>query len=40
LRDWAHFTQSGDDLERAFNALGFGGRLRLLEAGVATAIEI
>ncbi len=36
---WAHFTQSGDDLERAFDALGFGARLRLLEAGVATAID-
>ena len=37
---WAHFTQSGDDLERAFSALGIGSRLRLLEAGAATAIEL
>ncbi len=37
---WAHFTQSGDDLERAFGALGIGSRLRLLEAGAATAIEL
>jgi len=36
---WAHFTQSGDDLERAFSALGISTRLRLLEAGIAAAIE-
>jgi len=35
---WAHFKQSGDDLAKAFNTLGFGSRLRLLQAGVATAI--
>jgi hypothetical protein len=35
---WAHFTQSRDDLEATFNALGFGPRLQLLEPGVATAI--
>jgi hypothetical protein len=37
---WAHFTPTGDDLERAFSALGIGKRLRLLEAGVAAAIEL
>ncbi len=37
---WAHFTQGRDDLERSFKALGVGGRLRLLEPGVATAIEL
>jgi L-ascorbate metabolism protein UlaG (beta-lactamase superfamily) len=36
---WLHFKQSGDDLLKTFNALGFGSRLRLLEPGVATAIE-
>ena len=35
---WAHFKQSGDDLVKAFNTLGFGSRLRLLEPGVATII--
>jgi L-ascorbate metabolism protein UlaG (beta-lactamase superfamily) len=35
---WAHFTQNRDDLERAFETLGLGSRLRLLEAGVATLI--
>src|SRR5262249_60823117 len=35
---WAHFKQSGDDLLKAFNSLGFGSRLRLLEPGVATII--
>jgi hypothetical protein len=35
---WAHFTQSRDDLEKSFNALGFGSQLQLLDPGVATAI--
>jgi L-ascorbate metabolism protein UlaG (beta-lactamase superfamily) len=35
---WAHFTQSRDDLEKSFNALGFGSQLKLLEPGVATTI--
>jgi hypothetical protein len=38
--DWAHFTQSAADLEKSFNALGFGGRLKLLEPGVATKITL
>ena len=37
---WAHFTQSADDLARAFSTLGFGGRLRLLEPGVRTVLEV
>ena len=37
---WAHFTQSRDDLEAAFRALGIAGRLRLLEPGVATTIAL
>jgi len=37
---WAHFSQSGDDLARSFKALGVDARLRLLERGVATAIEL
>jgi L-ascorbate metabolism protein UlaG (beta-lactamase superfamily) len=36
---WKHFSQSGDDLRKAFDALGFGSRLRLLHPGVATVIE-
>jgi L-ascorbate metabolism protein UlaG (beta-lactamase superfamily) len=35
---WAHFRQSAQDLRAAFDALGFGARLRLLEPGVRTAI--
>jgi len=37
---WAHFTQNSADLEKSFAALGIGGRLRLLEAGVATEIDV
>ena len=36
---WGHFRQSAQDLRVSFDALGFGKRLRLLEPGVATAIE-
>jgi len=36
---WAHFKQSGLDLEIAFKALGFGDRLRMLQPGVATTVE-
>lgn len=35
---WAHFRQSGSDLRAAFDTLGFGPRLKLLEPGVATTI--
>lgn len=35
---WTHFKQNGDDLQKAFNALGFGPRLRLLQPGVATPV--
>ena len=37
---WTHFSQSGDDLVQSFKALGIGARLRLLEPGVPTAIEL
>ena len=37
---WAHFSQSGDDLVQSFKALGIGARLRLLEPGVPTSIEL
>jgi len=37
---WAHFTQNRGDLEKSFAALGIGARLRLLEPGVATDIEV
>jgi L-ascorbate metabolism protein UlaG (beta-lactamase superfamily) len=36
---WAHLTQSGDDIERAFTALGLRSRLRMLAPGVATTID-
>lgn len=36
---WAHFRQGANDLRVAFDALGFGKRLRILEPGVATVIE-
>jgi L-ascorbate metabolism protein UlaG (beta-lactamase superfamily) len=36
---WAHFRQNANDLRAAFDTLGFGSRLKLLEPGVATVIE-
>jgi L-ascorbate metabolism protein UlaG (beta-lactamase superfamily) len=36
---WAYFKQSGDDLLKAFNTLGFGSCLQLLKPGVATTIN-
>jgi L-ascorbate metabolism protein UlaG (beta-lactamase superfamily) len=36
---WAHFRQNAKDLRLTFDALGFAKRLKLLEPGVATAIE-
>jgi L-ascorbate metabolism protein UlaG (beta-lactamase superfamily) len=35
---WAHFRQSGDDLQKAFKALGFDKRLLMLKPGVPTLI--
>jgi Beta-lactamase superfamily domain len=35
---WAHFRQSGDDLQKAFKALGFEKRLHMLEPGVPSMI--
>ncbi len=37
---WAHFTESADDLERAFNALGHGQRLRRLQPGVPAEFDL
>jgi L-ascorbate metabolism protein UlaG (beta-lactamase superfamily) len=37
---WAHFRQNGSDLRVSFDTLGFGQRLKLLEPGVATLIEV
>jgi hypothetical protein len=37
---WAHFRQNAQDLRATFDTLGFGPRLKLLEPGVATAIEM
>ena len=35
---WAHFTQSQQDLAKTFQTLGFGERLRLVEAGKTLTI--
>ena len=35
---WAHFRQNAADLRAAFETLGFGARLKILEPGVATMI--
>jgi L-ascorbate metabolism protein UlaG (beta-lactamase superfamily) len=37
---WAHFTESADDLERAFKALGHAARLRRIEPGVPAAFPL
>jgi L-ascorbate metabolism protein UlaG (beta-lactamase superfamily) len=37
---WAHFRQNAGDLRASFDALGFGSRLKLLEPGVATVIDM
>ena len=37
---WAHFRQGADDLRASFDTLGFGSRLKLLEPGVATVINM
>jgi L-ascorbate metabolism protein UlaG (beta-lactamase superfamily) len=37
---WAHFTESAEDLEKAFNALGHGRRLRRLQPGVPARFEL
>jgi len=36
---WAHFTQSREDLEASFRALGLESRLKLLDPGVSMRIE-
>jgi L-ascorbate metabolism protein UlaG (beta-lactamase superfamily) len=35
---WAHFRQSGDDVQKAFKALGFDKRLHMLQPGVPADI--
>ena len=35
---WAHFTQSAEDLEHSFKALGIASRLQLIAPGVPTTI--
>jgi L-ascorbate metabolism protein UlaG (beta-lactamase superfamily) len=37
---WAHFKQNAGDLRVSFGVLGFGPRLKLLEPGVRTDIEL
>jgi L-ascorbate metabolism protein UlaG (beta-lactamase superfamily) len=37
---WAHFKQNANDLRISFETLGFGSRLKLLEPGVKTVIEL
>jgi L-ascorbate metabolism protein UlaG (beta-lactamase superfamily) len=36
---WKHFTQNANDLERSFEALGIGGRLKILPAGIAEKLS-
>jgi hypothetical protein len=36
---WAHFRQSGEDLQKAFKALGFDKRLHMLQPGVPSMIN-
>ena len=35
---WRHFSESRDDIERAFTGAGLAGRLRWLNPGVATDV--
>jgi L-ascorbate metabolism protein UlaG (beta-lactamase superfamily) len=37
---WAHFRQNAGDLRASFDTLGFGARLKLLQPGLATVIEM
>ncbi len=37
---WAHFSEGLDDVVRAFADAGLGERLRVLEPGVATALDV
>ncbi len=37
---WAHFRQNAQDLRASFDTLGFGKRLKLLEPGVPTVIDV
>lgn len=37
---WAHFTESAEELEQAFDALGLGPRLRRLKPGAPTAFTL
>lgn len=37
---WAHFKQNANDLRVSFDALGFGPRLKILEPGAKTVIDI
>lgn len=37
---WTHFRQNGTDLQKSFDALGFGSRLRLLTLGQVTQVEL
>lgn len=37
---WKHFRQNGNDLKISFDTLGFGSRLKLLEPGMTTEIDV
>ena len=37
---WAHFTQTQEDLAKAFTTLGLNGRLQLLERGVPSSLVL
>jgi L-ascorbate metabolism protein UlaG (beta-lactamase superfamily) len=37
---WAHFSESRQEIEQAFDAAGLGPRLRWLEPGVRTQLSL
>jgi hypothetical protein len=37
---WAHFTQTQEDLAKAFTTLGLGERLELLRRGVPVSLTL
>jgi hypothetical protein len=37
---WKHYTQNEKDIKTSYKVLGIDPRLKILEAGVPTALEI
>ena len=37
---WAHFTENEGDLSKAFQAVGLGGRLQTLTAGIPVKMKL